>query len=568
MNSSGSRLVVLLHAYMQSPERMSHVRRAVEEAWPQADILVPPLPLGRFSFANAASLARLVFEQIDQMIDRKAAVGAGYDDIVLVGHSIGALLARRIYVLACGETEKAPFEDSPDDSLEPRKDWAEKVTRIVLLAGMNRGWSISHHMGLLLATGMTLGTFLANILMIFTRKRMVILQVRRGAPFLTQLRLQWIAMEHQALKEKRKSATVVQLLGSVDDLVSPEDNVDLVAGQNFVYLDVPWSGHKSVILMDETPQGRARREVFLQALTESKESLTAAAAMPSDEKPPEPEEKVSDVIFVIHGIRDAGHWTQKIARYVQRAGNRPPKVYSMETSAYGYFAMFSFLLPSRRRAKVEWLMDQFAEAQALYPGAKFSFVGHSNGTYLLAKALKEYRACRFENVVFAGSVVPRRYNWIAAQERGQVTSILNYVASRDLIVAWFPGAIELLHLQDLGSAGHNGFDQLTGASAPGLYQCGPVPGGHAAALREENWKAIAHFIVHGRPMSPPAAAIADRRSWWVVLGGWLSPLIWVGILLGLYLIGRWIWVRPIAEWQRTLAEVVFVWMVWKILTRV
>jgi hypothetical protein len=204
----------------------------------------------------------------------------------------------------------------------------------------------------------------------------------------------------------------------------------------------------------------------------------------------------------------------------------------------------------------------------LYPRAKFSFVGHSNGTYLLAKALKEYRACRFENVVFAGAVVRRSYDWIAAQQRGQVRAVLNYVASRDLIVAWFPGAIELLRLQDLGSAGHNGFDQLKRASASRLYQCGPVPGGHGAALREENWKAIAHFIVHGEPMSPPAAAIAKRRSWWVVLGGWVSPFLWVGILVGLYIIGHWIWERPIAEWQRTLAEVAFVWVVWKILTRV
>src|SRR5688500_1133044 len=108
MNSPGGRLVVLLHAYMQSPERMAHVRRAVEEAWPQAEIFAPSLPLGRFSFANAASLARCVFDEIDRRVARKAAEAADYHDIVLVGHSVGGLLARRIYVLACGETEKAP----------------------------------------------------------------------------------------------------------------------------------------------------------------------------------------------------------------------------------------------------------------------------------------------------------------------------------------------------------------------------------------------------------------------------------------------------------------------------
>jgi alpha-beta hydrolase superfamily lysophospholipase len=568
MNSPGGRLVVLLHAYTQSPEGLGHVRGAIEEAWPDAEIFAPSLPLARFSFANAAAVARSIFEEIDRMVSRKAGQGEAYRDIVLVGHSIGGLLARRIYLLACGETEKAPFEDSPQDSLEPHKEWSRNVTRIVLLAGMNRGWSISHHMGLLKAAGMTVVSFLANIWMTVTRTRLLIFQIRRGAPFLTQLRLQWIAMEQQARRENRKTATVVQLLGSVDDVVSPEDNVDLVAGQSFFYLDVPWSGHASVILMDETPEGRDRKAVFLRALTDSEGSLRAAAAMPVDEKPREADDKVTHVIFVIHGIRDAGYWTQKIARCVQRTGNQVPVVYAMETSTYGYFAMFPFLLPSRRREKVEWLMDQFAEAQALYPNAKFSFVGHSNGTYLLAKALKEYRACRFENVVFAGSVVPRWYDWVAAQKRGQITAVLNYVATRDLIVAWFPGAIEKLRLQDLGSAGHNGFDQLEPDSKTGRYQCKYVPGGHAAALREENWQAIAHFIVHGKPMDPPAARIAERRRWWVVVPGWVAPLIWVAIIWGLYLIVVWIWGRPIAEWQRTLAEVAFFWLVWKILTRV
>ncbi len=64
-----------------------------------------------------------------------------------------------------------------------------------------------------------------------------------------------------------------------------------------------------------------------------------------------------------------------------------------------------------RRSKVEWLMDQYTENLALYPNADFSFVGHSNGTYLLAKALLEYPACKFKNVVFAGSVVNKNYDW-------------------------------------------------------------------------------------------------------------------------------------------------------------
>lgn len=35
--------------------------------------------------------------------------------------------------------------------------------------------------------------------------------------------------------------------------------------------------------------------------------------------------------------------------------------------------------------------------------------------------------------------------------------MLNYVASGDWVVAFFPKAMELLGIQDIGSAGHDGF---------------------------------------------------------------------------------------------------------------
>jgi pimeloyl-ACP methyl ester carboxylesterase len=161
--------------------------------------------------------------------------------------------------------------------------------------------------------------------------------------------------------------------------------------------------------------------------------------------------------------------------------------------------MLSFLLPARRRAKVEWLMDQYAEAKALYPEAEFSFVGHSNGTYLLADALKRYPSCRFKHVVFAGSVVSTNYPWPDFLNRGsgeeghhpQVKAILNYVATHDWVVAFFPKALQMLPKalqkilrQDLGSGGHDGFAKLP---QPSRQQVEYVYGGHSAALNEKNW---------------------------------------------------------------------------------
>jgi len=99
-------------------------------------------------------------------------------------------------------------------------------------------------------------------------------------------------------------------------------------------------------------------------------------------------------------------------------------------------------------------------ARALYPNpaAQFSYIGHSNGTYLLAKALQLCPAVRFENVLFAGSVVHTRYDW-SSLIPARVARVVNYVATDDKVVAVFPQGLERLRYRDLGGAGHLGFEE-------------------------------------------------------------------------------------------------------------
>jgi hypothetical protein len=77
---------------------------------------------------------------------------------------------------------------------------------------------------------------------------------------------------------------------------------------------------------------------------------------------------------------------------------------------------------------------------------------------LLASAVKRYAACKFDRVVLFGSVVPRKFAWepVILEEK-RVSSVQNYVATRDLVVGIFPAVFELFPSTDLGSAGHNGF---------------------------------------------------------------------------------------------------------------
>jgi len=566
---SSTDLVVLLHAFTSSPEKMRLVRDVVcaDTGFDDADILTPRFSAGRFSSEDPNGIVVRLMRRIDELWDsRKDPDLEGYRRIFLVGHSMGALLVRKLYVVACGEcAHDAPFEPAVRD--EKPREWAARVERIVLLAGMNRGWTISHHLSISNAFFWTLGSIIGNIRALFRRRQLLIFTIRRGAPFITQLRLQWLAMRHRATKEPDRvgNATTIQLLGSIDDMVSPTDNIDLVTGRDFIYLDVPQSGHSNIIEMDDSEAGHDRRAVLAAALASPREFLEYRALLPADFEPGAVRTDISDVIFVIHGIRDEGYWTHKIARRVKALARRHGRTFETKTSSYGYFAMLPFLTPWRRRAKVEWLMDQYTEAKARYPEASFSFVGHSNGTYLLAKALEIYPSCRFRHIVFAGSVVRRGYDWTPLLESGQVGAILNYVATADWVVAFFPKALQPLRWFDLGSAGHDGFARLAGH--PRAHEICYVRGGHAAALQEANWDAIASFIVDGVPQQLPDDIYGNSRLAWVAVPATIATLLLLAIVALVFAGGGAIIVSSLGEWQKTVALFLYGLVIWKVVTR-
>jgi pimeloyl-ACP methyl ester carboxylesterase len=577
--AEGSTLVVLLHGYTLDGETLRHVQATIEtvDGLRGADFLRPDLPLGRFSMASSGRITAELLASIDSAWTAREAAGRPYQRVVLVGHSAGGLYARKVYAVACGENPEAPFEDDLKQeltALQARpvsevRPWAQAVDRIVLVAGMNRGWSISHHMSLSRAVLMQVGAGIGHVLGWIYGRPPIIFTIRRGSPFITNLRLQWLAMrDHANVREDKAAgrAVTVQLLGTIDDLVSPDDNIDLVSGADFIYLEVPQSGHRNVIEMGEDTDGDGaeprRQKALRDALGEIEELRNAVGPIASALSA---RRDVTDVVFVIHGIRDEGYWTRKIAYRAQRAGALEHRIIETETSSYGYFPMLSFLIPGARREKVEWLMDRYTEARATYPGARFHYVGHSHGTYLLAKALQDYRAVRFENVVFAGSVVHRAYEWPSFVREGRVRAVLNFVATGDWVVAFFPNALQTIGWQDLGSAGHDGFDSAT-ATGPVMEPQTYIVGGHSAALQESMWDAIAEFALTGNFKVPQAANVSPVQAWWVATPAKAAPLIWLAIAV-LLVCGFYLLVRlRVREWIKTLAIVAYCGLLWLVLT--
>ncbi len=546
-NGVHARLVVYLHGFRTQVGADHPMGRALRDLVPDADLYLPALP-HRKLFANerlAVRAARLL-DALDELCRAR-----DYEEILLVGHSTGAVLARKLFVCAHGEVERggrveAPFEPPLDAYREPRA-WAGRVRRIVLLAAMSRGWDVGGVTSRWQALQWSLGAFYGHAKL---GPLPTIFDIRRGAPFVVQTRLQWLALMRSA--RKPDDVLVVQLLGTTDDLVAPSDNLDFAVDQGDVFFAlVPNSGHTTIVKVaasdeEEGPPAK-RRERLRMALRASRDELEHSATSPallSDQLPPAPDTTVRAAVFVIHGIRDLGHWSQKIAAEVKRVAAEERIPMRSLTPSYGFFAMAPFLFPWVRRGKVEWLMDRYVEARAMYPDAGFSYVGHSNGTYLLARALEDYPACRVQRVVFAGSVVRADYDWLALLDTGRVERVLNYVATADWVVAAIPHGLRLLRAFDLGGAGHTGFDQGDDARIGNVRY---VKGAHSAGLVESQWDEIADFVTRGRFPEGPNPDYAERQEESIQTLGSLSPLLLTVALL--VLVGGVGWLL-----QRTLSE--------------
>jgi len=528
IHSEGARtLVLVFHGIGTRLEPLAPLVETIRaELRSDGDIWMPPRWSGVFSNADAAGITRDAALEVDQLMDAYR-----FERIIVVGYSAGGIFARKFVVYANGEEANAPFEAEAKKGVGYPRAWASKIERVILLAGMNRGWEFAPTVN---PFKLMLIRFAYMLLRIFPGITLMA-SLRRGAPFVADLRNQWLSLSRRGALE---NLLVVQILGTIDDVVSPEDNIDTETGSNFVYLDVPGSGHDNVRDFNDKRFGSRRREAFLAAFRDDRETLKARQVPPPPpEYPVDP--SVHHVLFVIHGIRDYGFWTAHLARHVVAAAQQQGVSIMPLTPKYGYFAMLPFIIPSTRLAKIRWFMDQYTEALARFPNAtRFSYIGHSNGTYLLAGALRDYRTCHFDRVLFAGSVVRSDFSWQDYIDAGRVRAVLNYVADADWVVAIFPRFLATLGA-DVGGAGWEGFTPKPPSSTEPVNDVKYVDGGHGAALREQHWNDIASFIIGQPVLLPPSG----RHDFLIGFLARISPLVWL-VLIGVILLPPFCWISP------------------------
>jgi alpha-beta hydrolase superfamily lysophospholipase len=505
-------LFILIHGY---DPRETRLQGTADVLRTQGDVLRVDYPARLPSNADPDAICAALDAALEAKLE-----GLAYTDIRFVAHSSGALLARRTLLLGWAR----------------HRAWASRVTRVVLLAGMNRGWSVAGIRPLDMPTGKRMAWRLGEWLGRLTGFGSFILDMKAGSPFVANLRLDWMSEMHR--RESAPDARpleVVQMLGDIDDVVSLEDNEDLrvMASSRYALIRVRGTGHGTIIDFADPTLGEYRRDKLLLAATQPFDRVAAE----NEEQPFSTNRHVKSVVFVLHGIRDLGEWSSRFETAIRATHGDDVEIVSPR---YGYLGMGPFLLPKVRDRYVRWFMDEYTETLARYPDVDaqhIQFFGHSNGTYLLADALKDYRAMRIDRIVFAGSVVPRNYDWQARIEAGQVNRVRNYVATSDWVVALFPRLFELkpftLLDNDLGSAGFKGFVTARPPCAPdperGSVQLPPVEnvcfisGEHSAFDKTERIQEIVDFLV----TDSPKPAVTEPREGLVPMLLGLQLTVWM-----------------------------------------
>lgn len=529
------RLVVLVHG-LTGLEDFKPAIHLAREALPNSDLLIVDFDSGVFSNASPYAIANSIERQI-----HKAHARNDYEEIVLVGHSMGGMLLRKAIVWGNGLED-----DRQDFGLRGERAWVRKVSRFVSLATINRGWSIDPRPKNM-KTATYLSFWLGERLARLSQSAQLLLALQRGAPFVADARVQWIELCRGEFPTPKHVPQTIHLLGDEDDIVSKEDSMDLKAAKDTLFVTLEGTGHRDIgaaLNGGTTLADQERREVVKHALQGSIELLDTDKSVGQSE-----DHSIDRIVYIMHGIRDYGEWTDQLRNVIEQKAAVTQSGLAVVNQKYGHFPMLPFLLYWDRQKNVRLFMDEYTENRAKYPRAvEFDYVGHSNGTYILASALHRYKTLRVERVYFAGSVVPKHFKWQELADSGRVKYVANVVAAGDWVVAIFPRFFEQIadwiDVQpsqgplDIGSSGFRGFQDASDAKKR-IENFQFATGAHGAGVDASDkgkLDAIANFVLSGdtngftlfRNQGTPVGWLAfiSNVSWlvWLALGVLLSGI--------------------------------------------
>lgn len=543
-----SKLMVIIPGLRDSTMR-SVVDRVRRE---RGDYRVEFVPHGIKVFSRTRTLAKSVAELAHKIRGLSGEnTGEVVDEVVLVGHSLGGILIRAAYLYGLGYDR-----DSEDGTADA---WPRSVKRIVLLGSPNAGYREKNLPGgwvYPLVAG--LGDFALEA-------------VHSGAYWLANLRLRWLEVmrklytDHEADPENAiEPPLVVQVYGAQDGLVTREDIDDSRFMPRTVRTEISSGDHGKMVDLTDADNGAKRWDELAHALFDHFPE--------ADDFTPVSQERV---YFILHGIRASAYdrWVGDLTDALQPGqahipdpDDRLPKVYSLN---YKFFSAIEFAVRGTRQKNIHQFLDQYMEAVLSHDPDGFSFMGHSNGTYMMATVMQHVRAVRFRNIMLAGSVLPSDFDWRRLFENGQIGGytaeggwrpgkVHNDRARVDVPVGILANGLRLLGYRDIGAGGYRGFEGVTASGV--TYHRAAFPKGHGAALVDhdgypERMPEIARFLVDGEvctePQEPASRGFSylSRIAWFVVLVGLI-------VIVGLLGAGTWLLSLAIGAWALLVLAVV------------
>ncbi len=491
-------LAVFVHGWKSGPDDLEPLARYVRdiEQYAGYDTYLWSFDASMLSNANPSALAGQLAFDIDELVPEEGT------PLLLVGHSLGGLLVRRAYL----------------DGLERGHGWTDRVDRILLMAAPNRGTravSRSRFLWLFDAFMRSLGV------------GELIQATYRGAPFIVDLRIDWIRV-FQSLEEP---PIVAQIVGRNDAIVSPSDSVDVLQFPRSVMRQAAQSTHASVVRPEES--GPYVREVLTEL------------------PPPRPDVEAPDVfkLLVVHGIRDYGDRFDRLKAEVDSLATLRGREPRTAAPRYTYFSALQFVNPFSRRNKVYDFADLYTELLARPPvDAPIHFAGHSFGTYLMGRSVMDYRSIRFDRVYLAGSVLHEGFlleNDSLGKRilPGKIRHVRNDIAAEDWPVGILCAGLARLGLADglIGAGGFHGFSGVVDADR--LSETRYFDGGHGKALEGANLPTIAQWVLDSggeedsydhdmveSMLRAAEATVDDRGGLWNFLSR-ISPALFVLALL-------------------------------------
>jgi pimeloyl-ACP methyl ester carboxylesterase len=420
--------------------------------------------LDDWSFPRGISLSQQLKAKIDARWQQKGP----FDEVILIGHSLGGILVRQTYLLASGMYRDQGFE---------KTSWYEYVRRFVLFASPNRGLDPTQSLTWRMVMAFEKATSLP------LRRLMPLQDFVKGSAFITNLRINWI----RHFSEPRPPLTIVQLLGVDEAPITRNDSIDLEQLPDAFHIDVPDAKCSNIHRIDQAEDIQERYQLI-------REAILSERPLNQNQNLDAPHPK-NHVIFILHGIRASNSgWVEQVKEKIRKEDPHTEVI----TASYGYFSAFNFVFPGLRQSNIAWFQDEYSYYFAKYPNIDFHFIGHSNGTYILGESLKKLPGMKFKRVYLAGSVLPRNYPWKERCDKAQIKSLCNARSSLDWPVGILCSGLQGVGMRDIGTGGFDGF--LMGDDR--LKELYYFNGDHGKPLEESNHSHIIQYILTGRIFKP------------------------------------------------------------------